>query len=103
MKKTNSIINGIGVLTLMGILRAHGDCFNYSSGPTQGSPVTSQVSVVSSCEIDGCPYAGATPGTCSVSSTVSGQTMTEYSGSASAGISFNGATSASPVAGQPKQ
>lgn len=81
--KTNSVINSIGLLTLMGILHAHGDCFNYSSGPTQGSPVTVQVSVMATCSIGSCPYAGASPQTCTVSSTVSGQTMTKYSASGS--------------------
>jgi hypothetical protein len=87
MKTYAAIRNSIGILTLIGVLNTYGDCFNYSSGPTSGSPVTSEIAVVSSCSIGSCPYVGASPGSCTVSATVSGQTMTKYTagGSFSAG------------------
>jgi len=86
MKKSTAIRNGIGLFTLLGVLNSYGSCFDFQSGPTGGSPVTSQVEVKSSCSNGGCPYAVATPETCTVSSTVAGQTMIKYSLSASGGV-----------------
>lgn len=77
----------MAVLTVMGFLRANGSCFNFSTGPTSGSPVTSQIEVKAECSNGSCPYAGATPETCSVSATVQGQNMLKYflTGSGSVG------------------
>jgi len=76
----------MAALTVLGILRANADCFNFSSGPTSGSPVTSQIEVKAECSNGSCPYAGATPETCTVSATVQGQTMLKYSLSVSGGV-----------------
>ena len=90
-------------LILIGVSNVKADCFSYSSGPTAGSPVTSQVAVLASGTTGSCPYYNAPNPSVPISGTVSGQTVTKYSlsaGASSEDFGLTGSWSTETVAGQ---
>jgi len=87
----------------MGVFNTRADCFNFSSGPTDGAPVTTQVAVLASGSTGSCPYAGAPNPSVPISGTVSGQSITKYSlgaNASSADFGLTGSWSNEHVDGQ---